>query len=135
MKKTENRLQKLLPRYLLAALAAFVLLLAVLKISLRSPVQNPAIDTPASEIKSENGAIDEATAIEKVRNLPQVKEYLKDVPTARILADHIEPETDSLVIQVFEIKNGHTATFNWYTVNKTTGKVRAEFDNTDVQGE
>jgi len=28
---------------------------------------------------------------------------------------------------VYEIKDGNTATFNWYNVDKNTGKITAEF--------
>lgn len=67
--------------------------------------------------------IDEVSAIEKVKNLPKVKEYLVEVPNAQVVIDHEDPETNSWVVHVFEIKNGHTATFNWYQVNKKTGKI------------
>lgn len=66
-------------------------------------------------------------AVDKVKNLPEVKEYLKNVPQGKVNYDHEETESNSLVIQVYELKSGHTATFNWYKVNKSTGAVKAEF--------
>lgn len=94
---------------------------------------SPAQKTTASPINTSQ--IGEKEAIEKVRQLPDVKKYQKDVPNAKILLDHEEPETNSWVIHVFEIKNGHSATFNWYTVDKITGRITAEFDIFSDQGE
>ena len=96
-------------------------------------INNTAEETPANPIQK--SPISDQEAIEKIRQLPDVKKYLRDVPTAKILIDHEEPETNSWVIHVFEIKNGHTATFNWYTVDKMTGKITAEFDISSVQDE
>lgn len=64
-------------------------------------------------------------AIEKVKILSEVKDYLKKVPHAQISVNG--EEDDSYLIQVYEIKDRHTATFNWYKVNKTTGEVKKEF--------
>lgn len=63
-------------------------------------------------------------AVEKVKMLPEVIDYLKRVPQARVEIG--SEENNSYLIQVYEIKNGHTATFNWYEISKTTGKVKKE---------
>lgn len=69
--------------------------------------------------------LSENEVIEKVKSLSEVEDYLKKVPSAQILRNG---ETiNSYLIQVFEVKNGHTATFNWYEVDKTTGEVKKEF--------
>lgn len=64
-------------------------------------------------------------AVSKVKSLPEVIEYLKRIP-AGIIAVNGENDT-SYMVQVYEIINDHTATFNWYTVSKATGEVTKEF--------
>jgi len=61
-----------------------------------------------------------------VKSLPEVKNYLQNTPNSQVRLDH--EESQNYVIQVYEIKNGHTATFNWYKINKITGKVEKEFN-------
>ena len=62
-----------------------------------------------------------ATAV--VSALPEVQEYLRSVPSGLVVIDHEDKETNSYLVHVYEIKDGHTATFNWYEVNKTTGEI------------
>ncbi|MBI4036567.1 hypothetical protein HY386_01675 [Candidatus Daviesbacteria bacterium] len=50
-------------------------------------------------------------------------QYLKDVPKGQVLVDHEDKEISSYVIQVFEVKNGHTATFGWFSVDQKSGTV------------
>lgn len=64
-------------------------------------------------------------AVAKVKALPEVKDYLKRVSSGLVA---INGEVDnSYLIQVYEIKNDHTATFNWYKVDKKTGEIKKEF--------
>lgn len=64
-------------------------------------------------------------AVENVKKLPEVQQYLKDVPNALVEVDNeIEGEYN---VHVYEIKDGHTATFNWYRVSIKSGEVRSEF--------
>ncbi len=66
-----------------------------------------------------------SSAVSKIKALPEVIEYLKRVPKGLIA---VNGESDNLfMVQVYEVKNGHTATFNWYNVSKTTGEVTKEF--------
>lgn len=65
-------------------------------------------------------------AVENVKKLPEVQQYLKDVPNGRVEVDN-ESEGEYNV-HVYEVKNGHTATFNWYRVSIKSGEVRAEFE-------
>lgn len=66
---------------------------------------------------------DEATLI--VKTQPEVVEYLKIVPQGKVDIDH--EENGAYVIHVYEVKDNHTATFNWYTIDKATGSVKKEF--------
>lgn len=69
--------------------------------------------------------ISQGLAIENVRKLPEVKQYLKDVPNGKVEVDNeLEGEYN---VHVYEIKDGHTATFNWYRVSIKSGEVRSEF--------
>ncbi len=61
----------------------------------------------------------------KVKAFPEVIDYLKRVPNGRVEVNG--EEDDTYMVQVYEIKDGHTATFNWYQVDKTTGAVTKEF--------
>lgn len=69
--------------------------------------------------------ISKEQATEKVKALPEVIEYLKRVPNGLILVNG--EENDAYLIQVYEFKDEHTATFNWYSVNKNTGVVEKQF--------
>lgn len=71
--------------------------------------------------------LSEADALSKVKAQTEVKEYLKRVPGG-LVAVNGDDDTNYMV-QVYELKDGHTATYNWYTVNKQTGKITEEFDN------
>lgn len=65
-------------------------------------------------------------AVENVKKLPEVQEYLKNVPNAKVEVDNeLEGEYN---VHVYEIKDGHTATFNWYRVSIKSGEIRPEFE-------
>lgn len=76
--------------------------------------------------------ITEKEALEKVKALPEVQEFIallsEDGKTASFL---VEDRGDNWSAQVLEIvvRNGesHTATFNWYLVDKATGDISKEF--------
>src|SRR3989344_8146072 len=64
-------------------------------------------------------------AIENVKKLPEVQEYLKYVPNGKVEVDNeLEGEYN---VHVYEVKDGHTATFNWYRVSIKSGEVKTEF--------
>lgn len=60
-------------------------------------------------------------AVEKVRSLTEVREYLERVPKGIVEIDNVMPA--EYFVHVYEIKDGHTATFNWYKVNNKTGEI------------
>lgn len=74
-----------------------------------------------------NTMISEDQAIANVKTLPEVIAYLKRVPNGLVAVSG--GEEDAYMVQVYEIINGHTATFNWYNVNKQSGEITLEFDN------
>lgn len=73
----------------------------------------------------ENGIISKENAVAKVKNLPEVIDYLKRVPNGIISVNG--EEDNAYLVQVYELKNDHTATFNWYSVDKSTGVVEKQF--------
>ncbi len=78
-------------------------------------------------LQTKSAKITSVQALEKVRNLPEVQNYFKAVPNAKVNLDHEDTPTNSYVIQVYEIKNGHTATFNWFEVDKSSGEIKKQF--------
>ncbi len=76
---------------------------------------------------TKNRIVSKEEAIAKVKELPEVIDYLTRVPSGLVLANG--EEDAAYMIQVYEFKDGHTATYNWYTVNKQTGDITGEFDN------
>ena len=64
-------------------------------------------------------------AVENVKKLPEVQEYLKNVSNGKVEVDNeLEGEYN---VHVYEVKNGHTATFNWYRVSIKSAEVGSEF--------
>lgn len=78
--------------------------------------------------------LSQEAAIDKVKNLPEVKEYLGEIKNSIVDAQISEDQKDYLV-HVYEIKNGHTATFNWFTVEKETGKITGQFESEQTNSE
>lgn len=104
-----------LPKLIVIPVAA----IAIIAISgiLKSTAVPVPVKIPTFDNKSAFISKDEAVA--KIRSLPEVAEYLKTVPEAIVEVD--DEENDSYSIHVYEIKDSHTATFNWFTVDKKTG--------------
>jgi len=73
----------------------------------------------------QQAVITEEMAVANVKSLPEVVDYLERVPNGQVAVNGEEDTT--YLVQVYEIKDGHTATFNWYQVDKTTGEVKKEF--------
>lgn len=70
-------------------------------------------------------------AVDNVKKLPEVQKYLKEVPNGKVEVDNeLDGEYN---VHVYEVKNGHTATFNWYKVSIKSGEVRSEFPTEQVE--
>lgn len=69
-------------------------------------------------------------AVENVKKLPEVKDYLKEVPNGKVEMDN--EDEGKYNVHVYEVKNGHTATFNWYRVSIKDGKVEEQFSTKGV---
>lgn len=83
---------------------------------------NPVQGTTANQ--DQISGISEEEAIEKVRQLPEVKNFLASVPSAHVEVSSSEKESGIYLVQVFEVKDNHTATFGWWEVEKISGKVK-----------
>ncbi len=70
--------------------------------------------------------VSSSQAVENVKSRPEVQDYLKRVPNGRVEADN--QSEGEYKVHVYEIKDGHTATFNWYYVSIKSGEVRPEFE-------
>ena len=70
-------------------------------------------------------SLTQTAAITKVKADREVAHYLKALPQGIVDVDH--EENGIYFIHVYEVKDGHTATFNWYTVDKKTGSMKKEF--------
>jgi len=72
--------------------------------------------------------ISQEAAIAAVRALPEVQAFERTLAEAGAAA-HIDAQAEDTqwLVQVYEVRDGHTATFNWYRVNKETGEVAPEF--------
>lgn len=73
--------------------------------------------------------LDQASAIVKVRALPEVVEYEAMLKNAGKKATfEVEDSEEEWLVHIFEIVSdggatSHTATFGWYRVNKKTGEI------------
>ena len=70
--------------------------------------------------------ISRSLAVENVKKLPEVQGYLKEVPNGKVEVDN--EEEGEYNVHVYEVKNGHTATFNWYHVSIKSGQAQPQFE-------
>lgn len=86
-------------------------------------VEQPPVAQKLEEVASTK--ISKELAVENVKKIPEVAQYLKDVPNGKVEVDNeLEGEYN---VHVYEVKNGHTATFNWYTVSIKSGIPEPQF--------
>lgn len=112
----------LLTKRLVITIIIVILFIAIFSAWKNSTSQSQQSST---EYGSKEVIISKEDAVAKVKALPEVIDYLKRVPSGLVLVNGEEDNT--YMVQVYEIVNGHTATFNWYSVNKTTGELKKEF--------
>lgn len=87
--------------------------------------------------------VTEEQAVNVVKNLPEVDKYFKNYPDINTFIQAEERGDNYWHVQVAEVvedtaigenRTGHTATFNWYKVDKTTGEVKCSFFTYDKSG-
>lgn len=98
-------------------------------------IYNKVQERKVANIPEVCNKISEKQALEIVRGLPEVKDFLKlNFPEGNkpfVDIDH-KTKSGSLVVHVYEIvkenaNNSHTATMNWYTLDSCTGKIKCSF--------
>lgn len=71
--------------------------------------------------------VSKESAIQKVKNLPEVKKFMIEQSNGIVESDNIEPDKGKWNIHVYEYiigeYDGHTSTFNWYYVDTQTGEI------------
>lgn len=80
-----------------------------------------------------SGDIMEQEALEKIKALPEVQAFISELEEAGKTASfRVEDRGGAWSVQVYEIVvrggESHTATFNWYDVDKNTGVISGEFE-------
>lgn len=67
--------------------------------------------------------ISQTLAIQLVQNAPGIKAFLAKTTSGKIALQGENKDKTAWVIHIYEDFPDHQATFGWYTVNKTTGKI------------
>lgn len=85
----------------------------------------------ACEQSPDGASVSHEEAVEIVRALPEVQAFISLINTKGDSEAYIEyshDECNTYSIHVYELKDDHTATFNWYDVNMYTGEVTTMVD-------
>ncbi|MBI2035928.1 MAG: hypothetical protein HYT12_04615 [Candidatus Liptonbacteria bacterium] len=72
-------------------------------------------------------------ALQKIQALPEVQQFIAELEkNGKAASFNVEDSDNAWSVQVYEIvvQNGesHTATFNWYKIDKKSGDVTKEFE-------
>jgi cytoskeletal protein RodZ len=102
---------------------------------LAPPVPDMPSATPATSATAASSATETTTssqvsssdAVEKVKNLPDVKSFYTRVDDATTEIDNSKTNSSIWSVHVFENGADTTATFNWYSVDKLTGEIKPMF--------
>jgi len=97
-------------------------------------------------VKNASKALDcskvtESKAVDIIKQLPEVKNFL-NLPfpsSSRTVVEIDHSSNDNWYVHIYEIvkdttTSSHTATFNWYGVDKCSGKIKCPFFKYDPQG-
>lgn len=92
----------------------------------KTDIDNPISNKVKFIYKNGTFMITDNEAIEIVKNLPEVKDFLQRMAKAnqKTLVEVDRREVDKIIIHVFEDHQDHTATFNWYQVDPKTWMVK-----------
>jgi len=90
-----------------------------------NPIKRPVILTP-TPIVTNQAKISEIDAINLVKKLPDVEKLIKKYPNYGISVEGSNTSASSWNVHVYEIVDDHTATYNWYYVDKNTGMITTE---------
>ena len=101
------------------------------------PTTPPVVSPTLQPISPEEKFISEEEAINLIKKLPKVKEWLAlftgpggtgPTMSGKPIVEVDSKTAEGYTIHVYELLSDHTATFNWYSVNLKTGEIKAMFD-------
>lgn len=120
--------------------AAISFAIAFSPMTLAKDLEKTKAEKPASAAKKTTKApakimLTKQGSVNAVMKMPEVKQFFTNVSKTKVAKPAIEMdrvEGDDYIVHVFEIvsdgpDSSHTATQNWYHVNKYTGKITKEF--------
>lgn len=90
-------------------------------------VTSPTVANEAVTTNTPSNLLIEGEAVMLVRKLPEVISFLKDVPNGVVEVDSESEDKTAWTVHVYEVKDDHTATFNWFDVNKQTKEIGKMF--------
>lgn len=120
----------------IGAVVTIAFLVVVWLISVLYPPKTDELLEKTMEAPEELAVSTEDAAIAAVQKRTEVFKYeLELSKTGKKASFRAEDRGDAWAVQVFEIvsqgDSSHTATMNWYLVNKRTGAIEPEFSFTD----
>ena len=74
-----------------------------------------------TKTSSANKEVQISKTREKLLEYPKVKSYLNSTKNGRL--DFDQEDRTSYVFHLYEFKNGHISTVDWFYVNKSTGEI------------
>lgn len=130
----------------ISKIIAIVLLLILLLIGLILSIKYQERNATNTRVLQNQNQITKIQAEEIVRNLPEVKNFLKILSDNKSgLFIHAEDGKNNLwTVQVAEVVEdskvdgkyvSHTATFNWYEIEKSTGRINSSMYQYDKKGD
>lgn len=84
-------------------------------------------DKMLSTFKFTGGEITKEEAVNIVLSLSEVNDYVSRVKNSRVEYSHDSSDGQKIIVHVYEQLPDHTATFNWFNVDKATKQVTKEF--------
>jgi hypothetical protein len=78
---------------------------------------------PGNQINSHSPVVSQENAAALVQALPEVKSFLHTAQAGKIALQGESGDKRSWIIHVYEDLPDHLATFAWFQVDKTTGKI------------
>ena len=104
-----------------------LLLIVFLGGYLLKPSHEVKVSTPQVQLKQ----LSDEKALEIIKNLPEVKDFLQrmDKASQKTFVEVRSKERGVITVQFAEDHPDHTATFNWYILDSTTGVIKCSFAN------
>lgn len=120
--------------FLILGVVAIIWLISVLS----APKTDELLEKTMNTLEPSFVIATDAAAIDVVRKRTEVFKYELELSKAGVAASfRAEDRGEEWAVQVFEVVNqgdsSHTATLNWYIINKRTGNIEPEFSFIDQE--